>query len=100
MGEILLAGTTHYPLLLYTDNFMTSQMETHWKSPRVPEHWRDQRHWPPAMQQEYGPDGKNGAAAAAAHRQRLVEGFRRVREEIEVFNPDFILIWGDDQYEN
>ena len=36
MGEILLVGTTHYPLLLYTDDAMTSQMERHWKSERVP----------------------------------------------------------------
>jgi hypothetical protein len=100
MGEILLAGTTHYPLLLYTDDFMTTQMESHWKSSRVPEWWRDQNHWPTEMQKEYGRDGQNGPAAAAAHRQRLVEGFRRVRDEIEAFGPDFILIWGDDQYEN
>lgn len=100
MGEILLAGTTHYPLLLYTDDFMTTQMESHWKSPRVPEWWRDQNHWPSEMQKEYGRDGQNGLMAAAEHRQRLVEGFRRVREEIEAFNPDFVLIWGDDQYEN
>jgi hypothetical protein len=55
---------------------MTSQMERHWKSDRVPEYWRDQRNWPKAMQEEYGPDGANGPAAAAAHRKRLVEGFR------------------------
>jgi hypothetical protein len=100
MGEILLAGTTHYPLLLYTDDAMTSQMERHWKSDRVPDWWKDQKNWPKEMQKEYGPDGRNGLASAAAHRQRLVEGFRRVREEIDAFNPDFVLIWGDDQYEN
>ena len=38
--------------------------------------------------------------AAAAHRKRLVEGFRKVRAEIDAFRPDFVLIWGDDQYEN
>ena len=32
--------------------------------------------------------------------KRLVDGFRKVREEIEAFKPDFVLIWGDDQYEN
>ena len=100
MADLLLAGTTHYPLLMYTDDAMTSQMERHWKSDRVPEYWRDQRNWPKAMQEEYGPDGANGPAAAAAHRKRLVEGFRRVREEIDAFKPDFVLIWGDDQYEN
>ncbi|MBI4587592.1 MAG: extradiol ring-cleavage dioxygenase [Candidatus Rokubacteria bacterium] len=100
MGELLLAGTTHYPLLLYTDDFMTSQMERHWKSGLVPEWWLDQRNWPKPMQEEYGPDGRNGPAAAAAHRERLVAGFRKVRDEIDAFDPDFILIWGDDQYEN
>jgi hypothetical protein len=100
MGEILLAGTTHYPLLLYTDDAMTSQMERHWKSDRVPAYWRDQANWPAPMREEYGLDGANGLRAAAAHRQRLVEGFRRVRAEIDAFNPDFVLIWGDDQYEN
>ena len=60
MADLLLAGTTHYPLLLYTDDAMTSQMERHWKSDRVPEYWRDQRNWPKAMQEEYGPDGANG----------------------------------------
>jgi hypothetical protein len=94
MGEILLAGTTHYPLLLYTDNAMTSQMERHWKSDRVPDWWKDQKNWPKEMQEEYGPDGFNGLASAVAHRQRLVEGFRKVREEIEAFNPDFVLIGG------
>ncbi len=96
-GEILLAGTTHYPLLLYTDDAMTSQMERHWKSDRVPDWWKDQKNWPREMQKEYG---RNGLASAAAHRQRLVEGFRRVRGEIEAFNLDFVLIWGDDQCEN
>jgi hypothetical protein len=100
MGQILLAGTTHYPLLQYTDDAMTSQMEKHWKSDRVPEYWRNQKNWPKEMQEEYGPDGRDGLKAAAAHRGRLVEGFRKVRKEIDAFEPDFVLIWGDDQYEN
>ncbi|HYB71171.1 MAG TPA: extradiol ring-cleavage dioxygenase [Candidatus Bathyarchaeia archaeon] len=100
MGEILLVGTTHYPLLLYTDDAMTSQMERHWKSDRVPAWWQDQRNWPKAMQEEYGPDGQRGLVAAAEHRQRLVDGFRKVRAEIDAFEPDVVLIWGDDQYEN
>ena len=35
-----------------------------------------------------------------AHRSRLVGAFRKIRTEIDAFNPDFVLIWGDDQYEN
>jgi len=30
----------------------------------------------------------------------MVGGFRRLRAEIDSFKPDFVLIWGDDQYEN
>ena len=30
----------------------------------------------------------------------LTDSVRRVREEIDAFRPDFVLIWGDDQYEN
>ena len=100
MGEIMLAGTTHYPLLLYPDEFMSAQMERHWKSDLVPPEWKDQKNWPAQMQEEYGVDGVNAPASAAAHRKRLVDGFRKVREEIEAFKPDFVLIWGDDQYEN
>ena len=41
-----------------------------------------------------------GMASAAVHRTRLVEGFRNVRQEILDFNPDFVVVFGDDQYEN
>jgi hypothetical protein len=34
------------------------------------------------------------------HRQQLVDGFRKTREVLDRFNPDVVLIWGDDQYEN
>ena len=27
-------------------------------------------------------------------------GFRRIREELDAFNLDFVVIWGNDQYEN
>ena len=79
---------------------MSAQMERHWKSDLVPPEWKDQKNWPAQMQEEYGVDGVNAPASAAAHRKRLVDGFRKVREEIEAFKPDFVLIWGDDQYEN
>ena len=50
------------------------------------------------MRIEYGED--EGYAAALEHRARLVAGFRRIRAELDAFNPDFVVIWGDDQYEN
>ena len=30
----------------------------------------------------------------------MIEGFRRTRRVLDEFQPDFCLIWGDDQYEN
>ena len=38
--------------------------------------------------------------AARRHREVVVNGFRQLREELDSFNPDAVLIWGDDQYEN
>ena len=100
MGEILLAGTTHYPPLLWQDEAFIYHLKTHVKSERVPDHMKIEANWPKAMQEEYGHDGANILSSAVAHRERLVDGFRKVRQEIDDFKPDFVLIWGDDQYEN
>src|SRR5713226_1725685 len=50
------------------------------------------------MQDEWGDD--EGLGAAKRHREIVVNGFRQLREELDSFKPDFVLIWGDDQYEN
>jgi hypothetical protein len=50
------------------------------------------------MRREWGAD--RGAAAAVEHRRRQVEAFRRIRKELDAFAPDFLVVWGDDQYEN
>jgi hypothetical protein len=67
-------------------------------SPRTPAALKDPRSWPAAMQVEWGED--EGLSSAYTHRQQLVDGFRRTREVLDRFNPDVVLIWGDDQYEN
>ena len=50
------------------------------------------------MQAEWGDD--HGTAAAGRHRAALVDWLRKVRAALDEFHPDFVLIWGDDQYEN
>jgi hypothetical protein len=50
------------------------------------------------MREELGDD--EGKAAAAAHRAALLDGMKRVRNELDNFKPDFLVIWGDDQHEN
>ena len=54
--------------------------------------------WPEDMRLEFGDD--KGLAASKRHRERLVAGFRKVRQGINSFNLDFVIIFGDDQYEN
>lgn len=98
MGELLVMGMTHYPPLAAVDADMAGLMRAMLKDPAVPASAADPANWPPAMQAEWGTD--EAGASAAVHRATLVDGFRRCRAEIEAFNPDAIVVWGDDQYEN
>ena len=50
------------------------------------------------MREEWGDD--EGQSAAKERRSRLLAGYRRLREELDAFKPDIVLIWGDDQFEN
>ena len=99
MAEIIGIGCTHYPPLITPDadrGFPVNVTLT--RDQRLPEALKNPLNWPEPMQQEYGDD--QGLTAAAQHRARLVDGFRQVRQEILDFNPDFLVIFGDDQYEN
>ena len=98
MGEILGIGITHYPGLISPDEDRAFPLTRTLLSDRIPSEVKDPATWPEAMRTEYGDD--QGIAAARMHRDRLVAGFRQQRAELDAFNPDFVLIWGDDQYEN
>ena len=50
------------------------------------------------MREQWGND--QGQAHSDRHRRDLIAQFRKIRAELDAFNPDFVLIWGDDQYEN
>ena len=99
MGEILGVGLTHYPPMIIPDEEGRIPLRiTLARDERVPPEMKNPTNWPEPMRIEYGED--EGITAAIAHRERLVKSFRTLRDEIKAFNPDFILIWGDDQYEN
>ena len=98
MGEILGLGVTHGPYVLYPEASMANFLRRNLASPKTPPELRDPRNWPAGMQAEWGDD--EGLKSAYTHRQQLVDGFRRTREVLDRFNPDVVLIWGDDQYEN
>src|SRR6266550_5559422 len=98
MGAILGLGVTHYPPLAGQDEHMARILKRVMQDPDLPERYRRPEGWPAPMRQEYGSD--EGLGAAKRHREALVAGFRDARRRLDAFNPDVVLIWGDDQYEN
>jgi len=98
MAEILAVGITHYPPLVGQDERMAYILKRMLTNPALPESLRNPAGWPEPMQREWGTD--QGASSAALHRAALVGWLDRARAAIDAFKPDFVLIWGDDQYEN
>jgi len=98
MGEILGIGVTHFPSLAGKDEQMAGTLKRILQDPGLPAPYRDPESWPEAMRQEYGTDA--GLSAARRHREALVAQFRKARRLLDDFAPDFLVIWGDDQYEN
>jgi hypothetical protein len=98
MGEVLALGVTHYPPLMGPDADMAWVLEWTLDDPDLPPSLTAPEGWPKAMRAEYGSD--RGTTSARAHRTALLDGFTRVRRALDDFDPDVVVIWGDDQYEN
>ena len=97
MGQILGLGITHYPNLA-ADLNMAWRMQKTLDDPALPPALREPANWHPTMRAQWSDD--QGRAHADAHRQDMIDQFRLIRAELDAFKPDFVLIWGDDQYEN
>jgi hypothetical protein len=98
MGEILGIGTTHYPALTGTDEGLSSFWQLIINAPLIDPKWKDRRNWPAGMLDEVGND--MGLSAARRYRERMWSNFRKQRQMIDDFKPDFIVLIADDQYEN
>ncbi len=98
MGEILVAGITHYPPLAGRDETMSWILKRMLQNPKLPEKLRHPENWPDAMRAEWSTD--EGTGAARTHRERLLKSLRKTRAQIDAFRPDLVVVWGDDQYEN
>ena len=98
MGEILGLGLSHYPGFMYPDEDMAMRVKQTIKSPKVPAELKDPANWPAPMQAEWGED--EGTAFAGRHRAEFVAGMRKLRDALDDFKPDAVIIFGDDQYEN
>jgi hypothetical protein len=97
VGEIIGLGMTHYPGSTMQGN-LASRAKSFMKDPLLPEAFRTVETWPEPMRKEWADD--EGWAHSEEHRHLLIENFRWIRKELDAFNPDLVLIWGDDQYEN
>jgi hypothetical protein len=96
MAEILGLGVSHYPPLSGLDEDMANGHRGRLKDPDIPAAAKDPKTWSELAQKEWA----DPVAAAATHRAAVRTGMKRVRRALDDFGPDFVLIWGDDQYEN
>ena len=97
MGQILGLGITHYPPLSYKGN-MTSRIKLLLADPLLPAGLQSPEGWHPTMREQWSTD--EGANHSEKHRNDLIHYFRKARAELDAFQPGFVLLWGDDQYEN
>lgn len=99
MAEIIGLGLSHYPGPLVPAEYWPRMLRTNVEKGRIPRDvFQDRARWPAPMREEYGDD--DGQAAARAHQERLLSGYREMRRRLDRFAPDIVLILGDDQYEN
>lgn len=98
MAEVLGLGLTHYPMLAGADTHMANLLKTTLKDPDIPADRKLPENWPELARQEWGDD--EGTTAAARHRAQLRAGLDRCRAALDEFQPDVVVVWGDDQYEN
>jgi hypothetical protein len=97
MGEILGLGITHYPGFRPRTPGPVSLLRL-LKDPGLDPKHRLPQNWPELMRREWAAD--EGAAFAVRHRDEVVAELRKARAALDEFRPDFVVIWGDDQYEN
>jgi hypothetical protein len=97
MGQILGIGITHYPGLSFQGS-ITRRIKVCLADPALPEHLRSLDNWPEPMRRQWGND--EGKSHSDEHRQAMIDGMRRARQALDEFQPDFCVLWGDDQYEN
>jgi Catalytic LigB subunit of aromatic ring-opening dioxygenase len=99
MAEIMGLGLSHFPGPLVPVRHWPNMLTRWVEIGRIKaEDFAAKDRWPKEMQLEWGND--NGQTAALEHQRRLLAGYRKLREELDAFAPDVVLIWGDDQFEN
>lgn len=97
MAEILGLGLSHFGGFMFPDEDMSSRAKARLEDGSLPEALNHPSKWPAGMRDEWGND--EGASFAHRHRETYFQGLDRVREALDAFKPDAVIIFGDDQYE-
>jgi len=96
MAEILGIVITHYQPRMGQPETYADLLRNVAKSPLVPEKMQDPKNLPAPMPEEYA----HAKMVPHEHQERMAEDFRTIRNAIDAFGPDAVIIFGDDQYEN
>ncbi len=99
MAQVLGMGLSHYPGPLVPVAHWPRMLARNVKVGRIPPQvYADRAAWPAPMRAEWADD--EGHGAAVRHRERLVGGYAALRQALDAFAPDLVLVFGDDQFEN
>ena len=99
MAEILALGISHYPPLAGPDERMAYILRRMLQNPACRRRCAIRPAGPSRMRAEWGND-EGVERGGAASRRRWSRALMKTRAALDAFNPDFVVIWGDDQYEN
>ena len=98
MAEILGLTISDHPLMRFKHTSMNwvaaTCMEQGWENHLQ---YRNPDNWPKLMRDEWGDD--RGAAAGKDSQENQIRNFRRIKQELDAFNPDLILLIHRDVHE-
>jgi hypothetical protein len=97
MAEFLGLGLSHFGGFMFPDTAMAARVAKQLADGSLPPHLDSPEKWPAPMRAEWGND--SGASFAARHREAYFKGVDRARAALEAFDPDAVILFGDDQYE-
>ncbi len=97
MAELLGLGLSHFGGFMFSDEDMSARAKVRLENGTLPPQLDSPDKWPAAMQSEWGDD--EGASFAASHRQAYFDGLTKIRRALDDFQPDAVILFGDDQYE-
>lgn len=97
MAEILGLGLSHFGGFMFPDEDMSSRIKARLADGTLPPELDHPSKWPAGMRDEWGND--EGASFARRHREQYFQCLDRVRDALDRFHPDAVIIFGDDQYE-